>query len=80
MANDKVFIYDHNTGEQIERQMTDEEQAKRDAQVAAFLAQEAQAKADAEALRQTKISAYQKLGLTDAEIEALLPTPVEPTA
>ena len=34
-----------------------------------------QAKADAETQRQTKISAYQKLGLTDAEIEALLPTP-----
>jgi hypothetical protein len=35
-----------------------------------------QAKADAEALRNTKISAYQKMGLTEAEIEALLPTPV----
>jgi hypothetical protein len=34
-----------------------------------------QAKADAEALRQSKISAYEKLGLTEAEIEALLPTP-----
>ncbi len=32
-----------------------------------------QAKADAEALRQTKISAYEKLGLTKSEIEALLP-------
>jgi hypothetical protein len=32
-----------------------------------------QAKADAELLRQTKISAYEKLGLTEAEIEALLP-------
>jgi hypothetical protein len=34
-----------------------------------------QAKADAEALRQTKINAYQKLGLSEAEIEALMPTP-----
>ena len=33
-----------------------------------------QAKAEAEAARQTKISAYEKLGLTEAEIEALLPT------
>jgi hypothetical protein len=32
-----------------------------------------QAKADAEVLRQSKISAYEKLGLTEAEIEALLP-------
>jgi len=42
-----------------------------------------QAKAEAEALRQSKISAYEKLGLTQAEIEALLPTPtplVRPTA
>ena len=29
-----------------------------------------------EQARQTKISAYQKLGLTEAEIEALLPTPI----
>ena len=34
-----------------------------------------QARAEAELARQTKISAYQKLGLTEAEIEALLPTP-----
>ena len=33
-----------------------------------------QAKAEADALRQTKILAYEKLGLTEAEIEALLPT------
>lgn len=41
------------------------------------------ASAEAEATRQTKITAYQKLGLTEAEIEALLPTPkplVKPTA
>lgn len=35
------------------------------------------AKLEAETARQTKISAYQKLGLTEAEIEALLPTPAE---
>ena len=34
-----------------------------------------QAKSDAEAARQIKIAAYQKLGLTETEIEALLPTP-----
>ena len=48
----------------------------------ARLAQE-QATADAQALRQSKISAYEKLGLTEAEIEALLPTLkplVRPTA
>ncbi len=42
-----------------------------------------QANIEAETARQTKISAYEKLGLTEAEIEALLPTPtplVRPTA
>ena len=42
-----------------------------------------QAKIEAETARQTKIAAYEKLGLTEAEIEALLPTPkplVRPTA
>ena len=42
-----------------------------------------QAKVEAETARQTKISAYEKLSLTEAEIEALLPTPkplVRPTA
>jgi hypothetical protein len=34
-----------------------------------------QANLEAETARQTKISAYEKLGLTQAEIEALLPTP-----
>jgi hypothetical protein len=52
--------------------------AEYEAQIAewatARLAKE-QAKADAEALLQSKISAYEKLGLTEAEIEALLPTP-----
>lgn len=57
--------------------MTAEEQAQKDAQEAAWLAEQAKLKADAEALRQTKIAAFQKLGLTEAEIEALLPTPIE---
>lgn len=35
----------------------------------------AQAKAEAEALRAAKIAAYEKLGLSETEIEALLPTP-----
>ena len=77
MTKDKIYYYDHSTGEEVIREMTDEEQTQRDAQVAAWLAQEAQAKADAEALRQTKIAAYEKLGLTEAEIEALLPAPTE---
>lgn len=48
-----------------------------DSWAVATLAKEA-IKLEAEQARQTKISAYNKLGLTEAEIEALLPTPVEP--
>ena len=60
----------------------DEYEAQIDEWADARLAKE-QAKAEAEAARQTKISAYKKIGLTDAEIEALMPTPksfVRPTA
>ena len=77
MTNNVIYEHIVSTDEIIVREMTDEEQAQRDAEVAAWLAQETQAKADAEALRQTKISAYQKLGLSEAEIEALLPNPSE---
>jgi hypothetical protein len=41
---------------------------------------EEQSKLEAAQLRQTKIEAYTKLGLTPAEIEALLPAPVQPIA
>lgn len=75
MANETIQIYDHLTGETIIREMTDEEQAKRDAEIAAYLAEKAAKEAEAAQLRATKISAYQKMGLTEVEIEALLPTP-----
>ena len=73
--NDKISIYDYATGEVIVRKMTDEEQAQRDAEVVAYQAEQ-QAKEQQEAeLKANKIAAYQKLGLTEAEIEALLPSP-----
>ncbi len=70
-----IGIYDHNTGENIVREMTSEEQAQRDAEIEAWLTAKENAKLEAEQLRQIKIAAYEKLGLTKAEIEALLPTP-----
>ena len=76
--NENIYIYNHSTGEEIIREMTDQEQAERNAEIAAAIEAKALAKAEAEALRQTKILAYQKLGLTEAEIEALLPTPKLP--
>lgn len=72
-----IGIYDHSTGEEIVREMTTEEKANRDAEVAVFVAQQEQLKAEAKTLYETKVSAYQKLGLTEAEIEALLPAPIE---
>jgi hypothetical protein len=76
--NDKLGIYDHETGEYTSVELTDTEQAKIDADRAAWRIAKDQAILDAKQLRQTKISAYEKLGLTQAEIEALLPTPAKP--
>lgn len=71
----EITIYNHITGETIVREMTDEEQAQRDAEIAAWKA-EKQVKQDAEEIAwRTKVSAYEKLGLTVNEIEALAPTP-----
>jgi hypothetical protein len=52
----------------------DETDAILDSWADARIAKE-QAKVQAETERQDKISAYKKLGLTDKEIETLLPTP-----
>jgi hypothetical protein len=76
--NDKIGIYDNETGEYSTVELTDAEQAKIDAERAAWRIAKDQAVLDAEQLRQTKISAYEKLGLTEAEIEALLPAPAQP--
>ena len=75
MTNNKIGIYDHATGENIAREMTAEEKAERDAEIKSWKKAKENAKIEAEQLRATKIAAYEKLGLTEAEIEALLPTP-----
>jgi hypothetical protein len=61
MANDSVTIYDHATGETIVREMTDAEQAIRDAEVAESMAAKAAKAAEAEAVAQAKIAAAEKL-------------------
>lgn len=74
----KIGIYNAETNEQIVRDATPDEVAAREAEIAEYLERtEAQELAAAQ-LRATKISAYQKLGLTEEEIEVLVPTPVEP--
>lgn len=74
----KIGIYNAQTNEQIVRDATPEEVAAREAEIAEYLAHKEAQKLAAAELRATKISAYQKLGLTEAEIEALVPTPAEP--
>ena len=76
--NDKMGIYDHSTGEYKTVELTDEEQAEKDETVAASIVAKEQAVLEAQQLRATKIAAYEKLGLTEAEIEALLPKPELP--
>ena len=73
MPNNNIFIYDHLTGTEITREMTDEEQALFDAKTQNNFALAEEEKQKQDLLRQNKISAYEKLGLTAEEIEALLP-------
>jgi len=70
-----IGLYDHTTGQNVVREMTAEEQAQRKIEVQAWIAAKEQKLAEANESRQTKIAAYEKLGLTAEEIEALLPTP-----
>lgn len=68
----KIGVFDAITGENIVREMTQEELDAKNAEIAEFAAAK-KAKEEAEAaLRQTKVSAYQKLGLTVEEINAIL--------
>lgn len=70
-----VGKFDALTGEQEVREATAEEAAARQAEVAQWLADKKAQEESAIQARALKISAYQKLGLTEAEIEALLPSP-----
>jgi cell division protein FtsL len=75
MPNLTIQIHDVATGEIINREMTDEEQQQFEAERAMNSEAKRLREEQAAQLRATKISAYQKLGLTAEEIEALLPTP-----
>ena len=70
-----IGIYDHITSENVVREMTLKEQAQKTIEYQAWIAEREQRLAEVNELRQIKIAAYKKLGLTDAEIEALLPLP-----
>ena len=76
MTNDKIYTHNVASDEITVVELSDQEQVLRNAKVSKSLEDAEKAKANAETLRQTKIAAYQKLGLSEAEIEALLPTPL----
>jgi hypothetical protein len=74
MANDKVTITDALTGETVERSMTSEEQAQRDALLAEVAAEQAAAQAAAEQVAADRLAAEAKLaalGLTAEDLKAL---------
>ena len=75
MSNDTYYIHNAEIDEIKIIELTDDQQKALDAERQEAIAANAAAKLKEEQLRLTKISAYEKLGLTEAEIEALLPTP-----
>jgi hypothetical protein len=71
---DMIKIYDHATGEEIEREMNETEQAIRDKEVANWLAAKAAKDADLAAQATAKTAAEAKLsalGLTADDLKAL---------
>jgi len=72
MTNDNKYTYDAATGEEIVRAMTDEEQAERDAEVAAAVAIKEEAAAAKAEVESKKLEVLEKLGLTAEEAAALL--------
>jgi len=75
MTNTKL-IHDVATGEIEIVALTSEEISDRNAQIQQWKTEREAREQQALLAKQTKISAYQKLGLTEAEIEALIPTPI----
>jgi hypothetical protein len=75
--NYKVKIVDASIGTEIERDMTSEEIALLQSENAAYAIDKQNQIIEFERLRDLKLSAYSKLGLTDEEIEALIGKPAE---
>lgn len=69
----KIGEFDALTGEQIIRDATPEEIAAREAEIAQWAIEKQERIAKAEQLKSQKIAAYEKLGLTQEEIDALVP-------
>lgn len=72
MTKDIIKIINAETGEEIEREMTDEEQALRDAQVAEYFARQAAKEAAVLQAEADKAALLAKLGITADEAKLLL--------
>lgn len=75
MANPTKLVVDCSTGQTTEVELTDAEVAQMQADAQAYAEQkvaEEQAKADAEAKKESGKAKLKALGLSDAEIEALV--------
>jgi hypothetical protein len=72
MANDLIKICNGATGEEIEREMTAEEQAERNTQVETYLAEKAKKETEAAASAEAKAALLAKLGITADEAALLL--------
>jgi len=72
MSKDIIKIVNCETGEEIIREMTDEEQAKRDAEVAAYEAEQQAKATEAEAKAAQKAALLERLGISEDEARLLL--------
>ena len=72
MANDLVQTHNAETDEITVRELTDDEQAIRDAEKAAWFAEKEQEKLEAEAKAQAKAELLERLGITADEAKLLL--------
>ncbi len=69
--NRQISIYDHLTGETIVREMTNDEQAQFDAEIATLEATRLAAEAEAKTKKATAEAKLATLGLTAEDLQAL---------
>jgi len=72
MSNDLIHIYNHETGETEVREMTEEEQSIRDADIVAAIAAKAAKEAEVEAKATARQAILDRLGLTAEEAALIL--------
>jgi hypothetical protein len=72
MANDLIKIINGATGEEIEREMTDDEKAVRETDKATYLADKAAKEVAQNEAAASKTQLLEKLGITEDEARLLL--------